>query len=119
VILEEEPSRGRTIIEKLEENADASLAVVLMTGDDVGGTAGTALEDMRPRARQNVVLELGYFMARLGRNRVAVLHQPDTEIPTNYSGVIFIPIDGAGAWKMLLARELRSAGLPIDMNKAV
>jgi len=66
-ILHEQPNRGRTIIEKFEVHAgDAGFAVVLLTGDDVGGSNADSLQ---PRARQNVVLELGFFMGTLGRGR--------------------------------------------------
>lgn len=116
-ILHEQPNKGRTLIEKFEGHAaHAAFAVVLLTGDDVGGLAP---DDLKPRARQNVVFEFGFFFGALGRNRVAVLHEDGVELPSDVNGVIYIPLDGAGAWKMLLARELKGAGLDVDMNKAV
>jgi hypothetical protein len=116
VILHERASRGATIVEKLEKHTDVAFAVVLLTPDDVGSIA-TDQKNLRPRARQNVVLELGYFMGRLGRKRTCALVVEGVEIPSDYSGVVYIPIDSSDAWKFLLARELRAAGLPIDMNK--
>jgi predicted nucleotide-binding protein len=68
IILHEQANRGRTIIEKVEMHSDVGFAVVLLTPDDEGGKRGNST---RPRARQNVVLELGYFIGRLGRDRVA------------------------------------------------
>src|SRR5207248_6929906 len=72
VMLDGRPNRGRTIIEKLEDHANTSFAVVLLTPDDEGRKKGS--RRLRPRARQNVILELGYFLARLGRQRVCALY---------------------------------------------
>jgi predicted nucleotide-binding protein len=71
------------------------------------------------RARQNVILELGFFLGKLGRKRVCALYQHNVEIPSDYAGVLFVPIDSGGAWRLPLARELKAAGLDIDMNRAV
>jgi len=118
IILHERPDRGRTIIEKFEEYSDASYAVVLATADDEGRTRGTK-DELRPRARQNVVLELGFFVGRLGRERVSVLYEERVEMPSDYSGVIYISMDDAGTWKPRLVKELRAAGLDFDANAAV
>jgi len=116
IILHERPSSGDTIVEKLERHGDAAYAVVLLTPDDIGGLSGSQ-PGLRPRARQNVVLELGYFIGRLGRQRTCALVVEGVEIPSDYSGVLYIPLSKTDEWKFLLARELRAAGLPIDMNK--
>jgi predicted nucleotide-binding protein len=118
-ILREEPNAGRTIIEKFIDFSDVVFAVVLLTGDDRGGPFKTPYESQKPRARQNVILELGFFLGKLGRKRVCALYQQDVEIPSDYAGVLFIPIDSGGAWRLALARELKAAGLDIDLNKAV
>lgn len=118
VILFEQPGGGRTIVEKLELHGDVNAAVVLLTPDDVGAKAGSP-EDVLPRARQNVVLELGYFMGRLGRRNVAVLYGESVELPSDYRGVEYIKVDVEAAWKLKLAQELKHAGLVVDMNKAV
>lgn len=117
VILHEQPSGGKTIIEKFETNADVDFAVVLLTPDDVGGLNDGSVPT-RPRARQNVILELGFFFGSLGRGRVAALHKGDLELPSDYAGIVFIEMDKAGAWKMTLAGEIRDAGIKIDLNKA-
>ena len=65
IVLHEQASRGMTVIEKIEANSEVEFAVVLMTADDVGAVK-TASDKLAPRARQNVVLELGYFVARIG-----------------------------------------------------
>ena len=117
VVLQEMPNQGRTIIEKFEDYSDVGFAVVLFTPDDVGGLAGDQ-RHVKPRTRQNVIFELGFFLGRLGRNRVAVLVKNGVEIPSDYSGVLFIPLDDRGAWKMQLMGELKSAGFPVDANLA-
>ena len=118
IILHEQPNRGQAIIEKFERYASsASFAVVLMTGDDEGGEHGT--QQLRPRARQNVVLELGYFIGKLGRDRVVVLHEDEVEIPGDVHGVVYIPLDSAGRWRYDLMRELKVAGLAVDFNRII
>ena len=113
VILDEQPNRGRTIIEKFEEHAgECSAAVVLLTPDDLGRAKDG---EERPRARQNVVFELGYFMAKLGRGRVCALHAGGLELPSDIQGVIWVSLDDR-AWTFLLAKELRDAGLAVDLN---
>jgi predicted nucleotide-binding protein len=116
VILHEQPNRGRTIIEKFEAYTDVVFAVVLFTSDDVGYPAGKANES-KSRARQNVVLELGFFMATLGRDRVCVLYENGVDVPSDYSGVLYEELDSKGAWRLRLASEIRSAGIEIDLNR--
>jgi predicted nucleotide-binding protein len=90
----------------------------LLTPDDEGRSVAAA-GVLRPRARQNVVLELGYFTAKLGRKAVCALHRGSLELPSDYLGVVYVPIDEAGGWQLRLAKELKAAGFPIDMNKAL
>lgn len=71
----------------------------------------------RPRARQNVVLELEFFLGKLNRPRVCALLKGDIEIPTEYAGVLYTPMDDAGAWKFKLATEIKAAGIDLDLNK--
>ncbi|WP_018126275.1 TIR domain-containing protein [Balneola vulgaris] len=118
-ILREQPNKGMTILEKFIDHSDVGFAVVLLTGDDRGGTIDTGFEDQEPRARQNVILELGFFLGTLGRDRVCVLYEEGVEIPSDYNGVLFIPIDTRQAWKLDLAKEMKAAGLPVDLNNAV
>jgi predicted nucleotide-binding protein len=118
IILHEQASGGRTIIEKLERNSDVDFAVVLLTPDDVGAKA-TATDALQARARQNVVLELGYFVGRLDRSRVCALYKGEIELPSELLGVVYIPLDEGGAWRVLLAKELREAGFNVDLNAAL
>ncbi|AJG22217.1 putative nucleotide-binding protein [Cupriavidus basilensis] len=114
IILQEQANRGRTIIEKFEEHGDVGFAVVLLTPDDEGRAKGGELQ---PRARQNVVLELGYFIGRLGRHKVCALKSGDLELPSDYQGVLWETMDAGGGWKLSLARELKAAGHEVDLNK--
>jgi len=93
--------------------SDVGFAVVLLTPDDVGAKADAA--SLKPRARQNVMLELGYFLGKLKRSRVCALYTPSVEIPSDYSGVLFIELDAKGAWRTQLAQELSNARMPINV----
>ena len=89
IILHEQPNKGRTIIEKFEQYASSvRYAFILLTSDDLGCTKGE--RNLRPRARQNVILELGFFMGKLGRDRVCCIRTKDVEIPSDYHGVIYL-----------------------------
>ena len=119
VILDEQADRGRTIIAKFEQEAErVGFAVVLLTPDDEGRLKGED-SDLRPRARQNVIFELGYFAGSLGRNRVCALTKEDVEIPSDYDGVVYIPLDDSEGWKIGLVRELKAAGFDVDANLAL
>jgi predicted nucleotide-binding protein len=114
-VLHEQANAGRTILEKFEAHAvAASYAVVLLTGDDEGGAVGAT---PKPRGRQNVIFELGFFFGKLGRHRVAVLLAPGVEQPSDIAGLVYIAIDAAGAWKYELARELDAAGIPVARER--
>lgn len=117
IILHEQPNEGLTIIEKVERYAEVAFAVVLLTPDDVGYPCEKETT-LKKRARQNVILELGYFLRRLGRTRVAALLKDEVEKLSDYDGVEYVLMDKAGAWKLELARELKTAGLNIDLNDA-
>jgi len=119
VILHEEPDKGRTIIEKFEDHSEScGFAVILMTPDDVGSQKDQ-LSNQNPRARQNVVFELGFFVGKLGRQRVCALQKGNIELPTDYLGVLYKPIDPAGAWKVTLAKEIKESGISFDLGRAI
>jgi predicted nucleotide-binding protein len=119
IILHEQPNGGRTIIEKFEHHSNVRYAIVLLTGDDLGGQASKSSDSYQPRARQNVVFELGFFAGALGRARVCALYEHGVELPSDLSGLAYVAIDPAGAWKLQIARELKAAGLTVDMNRAI
>lgn len=116
VILHEKANSGRTIIEKFSDYADVQFAVVLLTADDEGKARGST-ENPQLRARQNVILELGYFLGRLGRARVCALYESGVEVPSDYQGVLFLPLDSSDRWKFDLVRELRATGFLVDANR--
>lgn len=118
VILHEQANKGQTIIEKLETNTDVGFAVVLYTPDDLGRAKAkkktgeeAALQD---RARQNVVFEHGYLVAKLSRKRVAAVLSGEIESPSDLDGVVYI---AEKSWQMDIAKEMRAAGYNIDLNK--
>lgn len=115
IILHEQASSSRTIIEKIESYGEVGFAIVLYTPCDVGAKTG---EELNSRARQNVVFEHGYFIGRLGRSKVAALVKGKLETPNDISGVVYIDLDERGAWKMDVAKELREAGYSIDLSRA-
>lgn len=118
VVLREQANKGATIIEKFELHAQAGFAVIIMSADDLGASLKEAeSKNYKKRARQNVILELGYFMAALKRDRVFVLKAAGVEEPSDILGVVYQPLDEAGAWKFALAKELKAAGYDIDLNK--
>ena len=116
VILHEQANQGRTIIEKFEAYGDVTFAVVLLTPDDLGGSHAKP-QALQPRARQNVIFELGYFIGRLGREAVCPLYKGEVELPSDISGVVFVPMGIGDAWKVELAREMKAAGLDVDLNR--
>lgn len=116
IILHEQVNRGKTIIEKVEAFSDVSFAVVLLTDDDVGSVKAN-VRNLQSRARQNVIFEWGYLIARLGRPNVCALRSSGVELPSDLQGVVYTDVDVKAAWKTELARELHAAGLPIDLNR--
>ncbi len=114
-ILHEQPNAGRTLITKFQEVAkDVAFAIVLMTPDDEGALAG---ELPQPRARQNVVFELGFFLGKMPAGRVCALVKGDVERPSDFEGVAYIQLDANGGWKTHLARELAEAQIPFNEKK--
>lgn len=117
-ILHEMPNKGRTIIEKFEAHSNVRFAVVLLSRDDRCDAEDTGHSVSRPR--QNVILELGFFLGKLGRENVLALYdgtdQSAFELPNDYSGVLFVPFDSSGRWQFDLVRELKAAGYNISAD---
>ena len=119
-ILEYESNSGNTIIEKFLSNAkDCGYAVVLFSPDDLGGL-NIHGEEMKPRVRQNVILELGYFLGTIGRKNIVILHTTGTliEKPSDFDGIVYEPFDEYGAWKTKLIREMRKSKMYINQSLA-
>ena len=118
IILHDQANQGRTIIEKLDGHAQVGFAIALLTPDDVGRLRERE-DDLKPRARQNVIFEFGYFTGRLGRKRVCALVKDNVDLPSDYDGVVYIQMDDSDGWKLQLIRELRNAGFSVDANRAL
>lgn len=120
IILQNIQGAGDTIIEKLESLTNADFACVLLTPDDVGATK-TAPKELRPRARQNVILELGMVLSRLGRHRVAILVKgDDLEKPSDIDGLIYIPFnEEVKEVADKLGATLATAGFKIDVRDLI
>ena len=117
IILDEQANKGQTIIEKFEEHAgEVGFAIVLLTPDDVGAPKDKE-DNLKPRARQNVILELGYFLRALRREHVCVLYKEEVELPSDIHGILYVPMDSFDGWKQKLAKEMKQAGLPINPEK--
>lgn len=116
IILHEQPNEGRTVIEKFEDYTNVGFAVVLMTPDDVGASASEK-DNLKARARQNVIFEFGFFVGKLGRGRVCALYKGDVEIPSDYKGVLYVPMEGD--WQLSLAKEIKATGIQVDLNKVI
>ncbi|MDR3591271.1 MAG: nucleotide-binding protein [Negativicutes bacterium] len=114
IILNEQVNAGKTLIEKLEAYSDVGFAIIILSPDDEG--KAKVDKNLRPRARQNVIAELGYFVAKIGRERVCPLYIEGVEIPSDFSGVVYVPMDKGGSWKQKLFKELHEAGFNIDTN---
>lgn len=118
VVLHEQPDRGRTIIEKFTGYSDVGFAVVLLSPDDIGYSKDEPPANARPRARQNVILELGYFVGRLGRENVLALVRKkdgDLEFPSDYSGVLYTSFL-EDSWQLKLVRELKASGYAVSAD---
>ena len=112
-VLHECPDRGRTIIDKLiEESKSAAFALALLSPDDETSSG-------EKRARQNVILEIGYFLGRLGKSRVRILKKGNIDIPSDLHGVLYINFDDEGAWKIKLIKEMEDAGITVNSTKVV
>ena len=112
IILSEQANRGKTIIEKFEENVDVGAAICLFTGDDYGKAKDATSENLR--ARQNVVFEAGYFMGKLGREKVILIADANIEVPSDLQGVVYT---SKNMWQTDVLRELKAIGYKVDFNK--
>lgn len=114
IILNERPSGGATIIEKIEKNSDVGAAICLFTADDkcINEIDGTTTM----RARQNVVFEAGYFIGKLKRENVILLADKGIEMPSDLGGVVYTDTEN---WRFSICVELKKMGFEIDLNRLV
>ncbi len=116
IILHEQVNSGQTIIEKIENNTNVGFGIVLYTPCDIGAKKGYE-DNLKTRARQNVVFEHGYLIGKIGRKNVVALVKDNVETPNDISGVVYVSMNGD--WKLELAKELRATGYDVDMNKVI
>lgn len=110
-ILEDAHNSGQTVIEKfVNEAAECGYAIILMSADDFGKSKSEI--DLKPRARQNVILELGFFLSHVGRENIFILHDRNVQIetPSDFAGIVYATFDEHGAWKSRLKKELKRTG---------
>ena len=98
-VLANTSGEGLTIIEALENEmlsppTGNRFGVVLLTPDDMGYEQGRSPQDAEPRARQNVILEMGMLIAAFGKERVAILRKGEVAVPSDASGILYLPFDG-------------------------
>jgi hypothetical protein len=117
-ILHEQPNGGRSIIEKFGEPSTIDFVIILFTPDDIAAPRSKPKE-RQTRVTQNVIFEFGYFLGKLGQGRVCVLYKEGVEILSDYPGIMYIPMDSRGGWRLLVAKEIKQAGIEIDLNKAI
>ena len=115
VVLQDEPSRSLTIIEKLERDTEkVGFSFVLYTPDDLGHFQG---EPERTRARQNVVFEHGLLIGLLGRERTCAIVKGDLEMPSDIKGMMYENIDDLKKESLKIAKILKEAGYKVDLSK--
>lgn len=115
IILHERPDGGKTIIEKFEKNSSMlGFAIILLTNDDEGKAKTET--NLKARARQNVIFEMGYFIGKLGRERVFLLLEQGVEKPGDLDGIVYTPMDSHDGWKLKLVKELKAAGYPVSAD---
>jgi predicted nucleotide-binding protein len=134
-IVESQPGGSRTLVEKLEKYSDVDFAFILLTPDDVGCQSRSGdvswiiphlaqktdlqispflLQTFKPRARQNVVLEFGYFIGKLNRDRVCCLLKGNVEKPSDMGGIVYVPfMDSVEEVRATIMKELKAAGFDV------
>ena len=118
-VLHEGVNQGMTIIEKFEEHSKkAGFAIAIFTPDDMAYSIREK-SNPKPRTRQNVIFETGYFTALLGRSRICILYKGDVELPSDINGIVYIKIDSPESWEIALAKELIQAGYDVNLNKLI
>lgn len=116
IILHEQSSSGKTIIEKIEEYTNVGFGIVLYTPCDLGGVSDEP-SMLKARARQNVVFEHGFLMGKIGRGNVCALVKGDIEVPNDISGVVYVNMDQEDYWQIKIAKELKGSGYNVDLNR--
>ncbi len=121
VVLHRKADEGLTIIEKIEKHSDVGYAFILLTPDDIGYPIS---EDSKPdqqrakekRARQNVIFEFGYFVGKLGRNRVCCLYKKGVALPADIVGMIYKQVsENVEEVAFSIQKDLKTAGYSVNI----
>jgi predicted nucleotide-binding protein len=117
LILHDKVDRIKSIWD-LSNLSEGSYAIILLTPDEVNYPIFREDEKVL-RARQNVILEMGYFLGKLGRDRVAVIYKSveSFELPSDLMGVAYTKFDDEGKWWFNIAKALQASGYPIALDK--
>lgn len=121
IVLHRQPDKGRTLIEKFEQNSDVGYAFILLTPDEIAYTVDQeTLPDpsrkKEKRSRPNVIFEFGYFAGKLGRDRVCCLYKEGVDLPSDLDGLVYKKIDGSiESQGIAIVRELKAAGYKIQL----
>ena len=118
IILQEQASGSKTVIEKIEVYSNVGFGIILYTPCDIGGKKEEN-PNLKNRARQNVVFEHGFLIGKIGRQNVCALVKDEVETPNDISGVVYVKMDDDDAWHLRIARELKNSGYEIDLNKVI
>lgn len=118
IVIKNQANLGNTIIEKIEEYSDVGFAIVLYTPCDIGASINDK-NNLKERARQNVVFEHGYLIGKLGRENVCALVKGDIEKPNDISGLVYFELDSQKAWRFNIARDMKKLGYDIDLNNLI
>jgi predicted nucleotide-binding protein len=104
VVLPEDAGDG-ALVERLDRLRELDFAIVLLSGDDPGAPA--------------MLLEIGFLLGACGRGRVCFILEGAPSLVPDLNGVVRHTMDAAGLWRLLLAREMKQAGLDVDLNLAL
>jgi predicted nucleotide-binding protein len=115
IVFQDQPVNSRTILDAFEEYANVQFTIILMTPDDEGRKKGE--EIWQARARQNVIFELGFFLAKLGPRKVVILSNEGQPIewPSNFHGILYREMDPGDGWQLKLARDMSAAGIKLKL----
>ena len=119
VVMCEEPSQGRKIVERFQEYSDVGFALVLLSPDDFVYVKDEPPTKRKLRPRQDVVFELGFLLGKLGRSNVLVFQREcqNFEGPTDFEGMKVTAFDDRDSWKLALLRELTNCGYNVDADR--
>lgn len=118
IVLRETPDNGNELFDRFEDHKNLGFAIVLLNPDDLGDSKIQRCE-LRHRANQGSIFELGYLIGKLGWNRVCALYSEGIDLPAKYEGIAYIEMDKEGNWKKKIVREIKIAELEVDPEKII